>query len=121
MAELSLWAEDTWRASARLTVTAGLRWEFNPAPVASVYFLNPATNTFFTENQPLWPTSYRNFAPRLGLAWRLTKDGRTVLRAGGGLYYDSSMSIATDFLNGGPLSIASATSEINGLFSTQRV
>jgi len=36
----------------------------------------------------------------LGAAFRVTKDGRTVLRAGAGLYYDSSLSIATDILDG---------------------
>ncbi|MGZ7033023.1 MAG: WD40/YVTN/BNR-like repeat-containing protein, partial [Thermoanaerobaculia bacterium] len=48
---------------------------------------------------PLWPVTYRNFAPRLGAAWRVRKGGQTVLRAGGGLFYDSSLSIATDLIN----------------------
>jgi hypothetical protein len=42
-----------------------------------------------------------------------------MLRAGGGLYYDSSVSIATDYLNSGPIGIASALSAIHGIFSTQ--
>jgi hypothetical protein len=49
------------------------------------------------------------------VAWRLTKDGRTVLRAGGGLYYDSSMSIATDLINGGPFSASQLESHIGGI------
>ena len=127
--ELSLWAGDTWHAARRLTVTAGLRWEFSPGIVpsgaGSILFFAPATGTFQAfcgasePCQPLWPTSYRDLAPRLGLALRLTGDGRTMLRAGGGLYYDSSMSIATDYLNGGPLGIASYSSGRNGAFSTQ--
>ena len=60
-------------------------------------------------NAPVWPTSYRDLAPRIGAAFRLTKDGRTVLRAGAGLYYDSSLSIATDILDGGPLNSAQLT------------
>ncbi|MDR3703648.1 MAG: carboxypeptidase regulatory-like domain-containing protein [Candidatus Sulfopaludibacter sp.] len=119
--ELSLWMQDTWQATPRLTIAAGLRWEFSPAPVPldpfSVY--NPETQLLDTKSgQPLWPTSYRDFAPRLGVAWRLTKDSRTVLRAGGGLYYDSSMSIATDILNGGPLNIVDFRSGIHAPFST---
>jgi hypothetical protein len=90
--ELSLWAQDTWQASSRLTVTGGLRWEFSPAPPDA-------------KGQPIWPTTYRNFAPRLAVAYRLTSSANTVLRAGAGLYYDSSLTIATDQLNGGPLSI----------------
>lgn len=126
--ELSLWALDTWQPSRRLTVAAGLRWEFSPAPVPSaadllanlIYFYDPASGTTeqATQPRPLWPTSYRDFAPRLGLAYRLAADGSTVLRAGGGLYYDSSLSIATDILNGGPLSAGKFTSQRYAPFST---
>ncbi len=52
------------------------------------------------------------------MALRVTADGRTVLRGGGGLYYDSSLSIATDVLNGGPLSVGDFTSASGGIFST---
>ncbi|MGD0669312.1 MAG: carboxypeptidase regulatory-like domain-containing protein [Bryobacteraceae bacterium] len=128
--ELSLWIQDTWRASSRFTVTAGLRWEFSPAPVPSgdTKFLDFASGNVIPFSQisslccpavtALWPTSYRDFAPRLGFAWRLTGDGKTVLRAGGGLYYDSSMSIAADSINGGPLSVASYTGA-TGLFPSE--
>jgi len=123
--ELSLWAQDTWQASSRLTIAGGLRWEYSPAPVPAspVNFLDPKTNTVFSLQQRLWPISYRDYAPRLGVAWRLTPDGRTVLRAGGGLYYDSSLSIATDVLTGGPLDVSSGGYRTgrNGLFSTQLI
>jgi hypothetical protein len=104
--ELSLWAQDTWQISGRLTIAAGLRWEFSPPPPLSSAqsFLNYSTGVLTTEpNQALWPLTYGNFAPRLGLAYRFDKDGRTVLRAGAGLYYDSSVSIATAVINSGPL------------------
>lgn len=125
--ELSLWVQDTWQATTRLTVSGGLRWEFSPAtqslagPASGTYFFNPSTATYYPalQPQPLWPTSYRDFAPRLGLAMRLTADGRTVLRVGGGLYYDSSLSIAADILNGGPLGISSYTSPRVGFASSQ--
>jgi len=104
--EFSLWAQDTWQVTSRLTVAAGLRWEFSPAPPLSstVYFLDLTTGALVPDpNRPLWPLTYGNFAPRLGLAYRLAKSGRTVLRAGAGLYYDSSVSLATDVINSGPL------------------
>jgi hypothetical protein len=97
--ELSLWIQDTWLPTQRLSVTAGLRWEYSPAPLG------------------LWASTNDNFAPRLGLAYRLKADGRTAVRAGGGLYYDSSLSIATDTLNGGPLSI---DQYISGRFGLRR-
>jgi hypothetical protein len=37
------------------------------------------------------PDSYHNFAPRLGIAWDPTGEGRTAIRAGWGVYYDSGL------------------------------
>jgi hypothetical protein len=119
--ELSLWAQDTWQISPRFLITPGLRWELNPSPEASpsTYFLDPQTGTFFDRNHsPLWPVRYANFAPRLGLAWRVRKSGGTVIRAGGGLFYDSSLSIATDLINGGPFNITQFTNGVHGIVSS---
>ncbi len=120
--ELSLWLEDTWQVSQRLTLAAGLRWEYSPSPNTSEssWFYDPSVQSFVSlpPPQPVWNTSDYDFAPRFGLAYRLAKNGRTVLRAGGGLFYDSSMSIAADILNGGPLSISQYMSQRNGIFST---
>jgi hypothetical protein len=104
--ELSLWAQDTWQVSSRLTAAAGLRWEFSPPPPLSApqSFLDYTTGVLTLQpHEGLWSLTYGNFAPRLGLAYRLDRSGRTVLRAGAGLYYDSSVSIATDVINSGPL------------------
>ncbi len=113
--ELSLWAQDTWQISPRLTATLGLRWEINPSPEpeGKTQFFDPATGSVLAYHRPLWPLVYTNLAPRLGAAWRVRKSGRTVLRAGGGIFYDSSLSIATDLINGGPLSLTQFT---NGRF-----
>ncbi|HEX3747507.1 MAG TPA: carboxypeptidase regulatory-like domain-containing protein [Bryobacteraceae bacterium] len=114
--ELSLWAQDTWQVSSRLTVAAGLRWEFSPPPPLSTpqNFLSYSTGLFTADpNRELWPETFHDFAPRLGLAYRLDKDGRTVLRAGAGLYYDSSVSIATAVLNSGPLNGANLSNTGN--------
>ena len=37
------------------------------------------------------PDQYKSFAPRVGLAWDATGDGKTAVRAGWGVYYDSSL------------------------------
>ena len=120
--ELSLWVQDTWQINPRLTLTAGLRWEYSPPPFPEdqpyPYFLHPDTNTVYQDRQALWPETYTNFAPRLSAAWRLDKSGRTVLRGGAGIFYDSSLSIATDLINSGPLNIQQLTSGIHGLFSS---
>ena len=104
--EFSAWAQDTWRVSNRLTLAGGLRWEFSPPPPLSTAqdFLSYTTGVLSPQPQEsLWPRTYEDFAPRLGLAYRLDKSARTVVRAGAGLYYDSSVSIATSAINAGPL------------------
>jgi hypothetical protein len=119
--ETSLWIQDTWQPTPRVTIAAGLRWEYSPAPMSSpqTVFLKKTEDGVEMAQRPLWDSSLRNFAPRLGVAWQMTRDGRTVVRAGGGLYYFSSMSIATDILNGGPLSITTLSSSVHSPASSQ--
>lgn len=107
MTNISVYAQDTWRASSRLNVTYGLRWDFNSVPHsldASNGGLLPllgdygaAIVTVGTPGAALWKARYSNFAPRLGLAWQLRQQpGReTILRAGGGLYFDTGIADAS--------------------------
>jgi hypothetical protein len=105
--ELSAFAQDTWRIAPRLTVTYGLRWEYSPPPVSNLpaYYLDPTQGIVLPAAGAIWPQRFTNIAPRLGFALRPGAPGRTVVRAGAGLYYDSSLSIGTDVINGGPLSV----------------
>lgn len=117
--EFSAWLQDSWQVGRGLTFDLGLRWDYSPAPVSpNLYYYNPITNIIDEETRPLWLGAYRNFAPRLGVAYSPGRSGRTVVRAGAGIYYDSSLSIAVDAVNSGPLSISYFTRG-TGLFSTQ--
>ena len=118
--QVSLFADDTWRLASRLTLTYGVRWELSPAPTATAAatFLDPTLGSDVSLQRPIWPSSYTNLAPRLGIAYRLTKDGRTVIRAGAGAYFDSSLSLATDLINGGPLAISQISGSLNSTFPT---
>jgi hypothetical protein len=104
--------EDTWRIRSNLTLTAGLRYEFWGALANSLEFpafnlsagvgLPNATDPSFGTNPAAFGSLFsfqqipdkRNFAPRLGLAYVprwgrfLFGDGKTVLRAGYGIFYD---------------------------------
>lgn len=108
---LSLFAQDTWKATPRLTLTYGLRWEWDPAPSARgkttlaawENTTNPSQLALAPVGTSLWNTTWANFAPRFGLVYSLTKDGTFVLRAGGGIFYDlsvgSSAQLAVSFPN----------------------
>jgi hypothetical protein len=93
----SLYGQDTFQISPRLTLVYGVRWEVNPAPAARGATVlaawnnvqDPAEIALAPPGTPLWHTKYSSFAPRLGVAYRLTESGDLVLRAGGGMFYDS--------------------------------
>ncbi|HTA67302.1 MAG TPA: TonB-dependent receptor [Bryobacteraceae bacterium] len=120
--EISAFVQDTWRVTPRLTMTYGLRWEISPAPLLrGATSFDPATGQSQDVRRPTWPSTFTNFAPRFGIAYQLSSNGRTVLRAGIGSYFDSSLSLATDLVNDGPLSVSNFDSPRNGIAKAQLV
>ncbi len=101
----ALFAQDEWRATKKLTLSFGLRWEGNGAPFEpngavsafSPLIANPKAGNrpgalLFAGNGPgrsgsrsLSDGWYRGFGPRLGVAYQATP--KTVVRASGGIYF----------------------------------
>ena len=93
--ENGFYAQDDFRVTQRLTLNLGLRWDVITWPVE---VLNRQANFDLTTGalviagsngapRQLIPNDYHNFGPRLGFAYQLTNDGKTVLRGGYGLCY----------------------------------
>jgi len=92
----SMYGQDTWKVTPRLVLTYGVRWELSPAPAARqgttlaawANVNDPASLALAPSGTNLWKTTYGAFAPRIGVAYRLTREGDLVLRGGWGLFYD---------------------------------
>lgn len=95
----SVYGQDTWKATPRLTMVYGVRWDLNPAPSARgnttlaswANLTNPSAFTLAPSGTPLWRTVHTNFAPRVGLVYKLTSAGDWVVRGGWGIFYDTGM------------------------------
>jgi hypothetical protein len=114
---LGLYAQDSWRVTSGLTVSYGLRWEpyfptqqgrlgpsgenenFNMSGflqgVRSKVFVNAPPGLYFPGDALYGPNgssginkAWKHFAPRVGILWDPTKSGKTVIRAGYGIFYD---------------------------------
>jgi hypothetical protein len=88
---------DDWRATPRLTVNLGLRYEYNSV----LRDIRGGTRNFDFRTQDLFPApgvsaplykpDYDNFAPRIGLAFRPFSDNKTVVRTSYGVFYNVNM------------------------------
>jgi hypothetical protein len=126
---LGAFAQDTWRASPRLSLTYGLRWDLDFAPSTANGPSFPAATGFNLTNlsnlalaptgTPAFKTTYGNVAPRFGIAYQLSQnpDRGTVIRGGFGVFYDLVTSELGNMLNnaGYPF-LARSSRTIGGTF-----
>jgi len=107
-----VYVQDDWKASPKLTINYGLRWELDlpvTERVNKIASFDPITNTLkdaqgfrwhadssgklvavpdSSLGPRMWDTDWNNFGPRLGIAWRPFGGTRTVIRAGFGSFYN---------------------------------
>jgi len=87
---------DSWRLTNRITLNYGLRWDYFGVIGANNHAFSifdaktGGLETIGDSGEPasLYPKDWKNLAPRISLADDLTGDGKLVIRAGGGIYYD---------------------------------
>ena len=115
--EGALYAQDYWRLTKRISVSLGLRWEhygvqhngnsnldsnwYAPGITFSDHSLGSYLRTGGLQTVPkspigsLWKPDWKDFAPRVGVAWDITGSGRTVIRAGYGMAYERNFGNVT--------------------------
>jgi len=109
----ALYIADSYRATSRLTVNAGLRWEvYGPqhsqkASNDANFFKGSGGNEFddirtgvvqtrvTSPNGRLWNLNLQQFGPRIGFAYDLTGNGKTSIRGGYGLSYERNFNNVT--------------------------
>lgn len=80
--EYSFFAQDDYKIMPRLSLSLGLRYEYEQLPMPFANLVNPLAG-----QTQVRPSDKNNFGPRFGFALQLTGDGKTVLRGGYGVYY----------------------------------
>jgi hypothetical protein len=101
-----LYFQDSFRVTPRLTVNYGLRWDYyGVVQEKNNLFANFIVSSFDPVSDTgtgtygqlgtsgvgnrLYNPDYKDFSPRASIAWDITGKGRTVIRAGAGLFYDA--------------------------------
>ena len=113
--DTGIFVQDNWKATPRLTLELGLRWDYEalPAPSATATAVNTTSGTNFYAYPGLTnkPEYKMNFGPRIGFSYDVTGKGQTVVRGGYGMYYGR-------VTNGNLLNLQVGTGSLNAQLTT---
>ena len=123
---LAWFAQDSWNIGKRLTLNYGVRYDYElTQQVAPVGLTDPLSGIVLTANDMLaaqdavnvqqgLPRDKNNYAPRVGIAWDVMGDHKTVIRAAAGMFYDHPL-LAIAFNS----DIADAAQQQQGILTPQ--
>jgi hypothetical protein len=80
--------QDTWRVKPNFTLNYGLAWQFE-STLTNHDLTKPALLAPLMDSLEPTKQDWNNFTPSVGFAWNVGKDNKTVIRGGGGIYYDT--------------------------------
>jgi len=93
----ALYVQDSYRVTSQVTVNLGLRWDYFGVIGDNGQFSVYNPNVGLVLKSQLYPKDFNNFSPRASVAWDVFGKGKTVLRAGVGVFYDG---FSQDFFTG---------------------
>ncbi len=87
--------QDDWKVNNKFTINLGVRYEVEKGPFnvnfpgsKAIVLIDTLTDAAGLAKSSDRKTDKNNFGPRIGFAWDVTGDAKTVVRGGYGLYYD---------------------------------
>ncbi len=124
--QYNFYGQDEWRVRQNLSISFGVRFEYNPAPTevnGKVYVPNKAIETVggvtFVKADTFFNRNNLAIGPRLGIAWSPRNSSKFVVRAGYGLAYDALPSFQVTAVSGRPPGlIGSCSSTLGGTTTT---
>jgi outer membrane receptor protein involved in Fe transport len=88
---LGLYAQDSWKIKRNITLNLGLRYDFDSNIANSDLARTPLLAQFSQDLAGKVDRPANLFAPQVGFAWDIFSDGKTVIRGGAGLFYESNI------------------------------
>jgi len=123
---IAWFAQDSWKIRHNFTLNYGIRYDYElTQQIAPVGVTDPFSGIVMTASDMLaaqnavnvqqgFPRDKNNFAPRLGIAWDIKGDAKTVIRAAAGIFYDHPL-LAIGFNS----DIADAAQQQQGILTPQ--